>query len=110
MNEESVSIERQGELWIVTIDRPHARNAVDGATARRLEAAFLAFDADEHACVAVLQGAGGQFCAGADLNWMKKMSGYSDDENRADARKLARMLKTIHDCPKPVVARVQGDV
>ncbi|MGV8346536.1 enoyl-CoA hydratase-related protein, partial [Pseudomonas aeruginosa] len=49
------------------------------------------------------------FCAGADLNWMKKMAGYSDDENRADALRLAEMLRAIYTCPKPVIARVQGD-
>ena len=57
----------------------------------------------------VLTGNGPAFCAGADLNWMKKMAGYSDDENRADALRLAEMLRAIYTCPKPVVARVQGD-
>jgi methylglutaconyl-CoA hydratase len=57
----------------------------------------------------VLAAEGAAFCAGADLNWMKKMAGYSDDENRADARKLARMLEAIYRCGKPVIARVHGD-
>ena len=57
----------------------------------------------------VLSGNGPAFCAGADLNWMKKMAGYSDDENRADALRLAEMLRAIYTCPKPVIARVQGD-
>jgi methylglutaconyl-CoA hydratase len=57
----------------------------------------------------VLAGNGPAFCAGADLNWMKKMAGYSDDENRADALRLAEMLRAIYTCPKPVIARVQGD-
>jgi enoyl-CoA hydratase/carnithine racemase len=58
----------------------------------------------------VLAAEGKAFCAGADLNWMKAMAGYSWDENRADAARLAQMLWTIYRCPVPVVARVQGDV
>jgi len=58
----------------------------------------------------VLAAEGKAFCAGADLNWMKAMAGYSWDENHADASRLAEMLWTIYSCPVPVVARVQGDV
>jgi methylglutaconyl-CoA hydratase len=57
----------------------------------------------------VLAANGPAFCAGADLNWMKKMSGYTHAENHADALQLAEMLRTIYLCPKPVVAKVQGD-
>ncbi|RGA49618.1 enoyl-CoA hydratase/isomerase family protein, partial [Klebsiella pneumoniae] len=57
----------------------------------------------------VLTGNRPAFCAGADVNWMKKMAGYSDDGNRADALRLAGMLRAIYTCPKPVIARVQGD-
>jgi methylglutaconyl-CoA hydratase len=57
----------------------------------------------------VLAARGTAFCAGADLNWMKKMADYSHAENLADAAGLAAMLRAIHDCAKPVVARVQGD-
>ena len=63
----TVRVERDGPVTIVTIDRPEARNAVDGPTARQLHDAFRAFDADDAASVAVLTGAGGTFCAGADL-------------------------------------------
>ena len=56
----------------------------------------------------VLAGDGPAFCAGADLNWMKKMSGYSLEENRADAMGLAAMLNTIYMMQKPTVARVHG--
>ena len=93
----------------VTLDRPQVRNAFSETMIAELTRAFVALTKNDHAKVLVLAAAGKSFCAGADLNWMKKMSGYSHDENRADALLLARMLKTIHDCPKPVVARVQGD-
>jgi methylglutaconyl-CoA hydratase len=59
--------------------------------------------------VVVLGAHGKAFCAGADLNWMKAMAGYSWDENRADAQKLADMLWTLDQCPVPVVGRIQGD-
>src|ERR1700755_1375448 len=64
---DSVLLERDGPVTIVSINRPHCRNAVDGATARKLYDAFLAFDADETASVAVFTGTSGHFCAGADL-------------------------------------------
>ncbi|HEX8479643.1 MAG TPA: enoyl-CoA hydratase/isomerase family protein, partial [Telluria sp.] len=64
---------------------------------------------DEDVRAIVLSANGVAFCAGADLNWMKEMAGYSDSENLADATRLADMLRTIYLCPKPVVAKVQGD-
>ena len=63
----SVEISQQGEVTLVTLNRPDVRNAVDAPTARALHAAFLAFDADDRARVAVFHGANGHFCAGWDL-------------------------------------------
>ena len=63
----SVSVDKQGPVWTVVIDRPEVRNAVDRPTAEALAEAFRAFDADAQARAAVLTGAGGTFCAGADL-------------------------------------------
>jgi len=60
-------------------------------------------------CV-VLAANGPAFCAGADLNWMKRMAGYTREENLADAAQLARMLEVLFHCPKPTIAKVQGDV
>src|SRR5258706_4888440 len=64
---DTILVERDGPVTIVSINRPHCRNAVDGATARKLFDAFRAFDADAEASVAVFTGTGGTFCAGADL-------------------------------------------
>src|SRR5260221_13989794 len=64
---DNLLVERDGPVTIVSINRPHCRNAVDGATARKLYDAFLAFDADEAASVVVFTGTSGYFCAGADL-------------------------------------------
>jgi methylglutaconyl-CoA hydratase len=60
-------------------------------------------------CV-VLAAEGSAFCAGADLNWMRRMADYTRSENLADAGQLAAMLRAIYECPKPTIARVQGDV
>src|SRR5665213_3291537 len=71
---EPVLVERDGPVTIVSINRPHCRNAVDGATARKLFDAFRAFDADAEASVAVFTGVGGYFCAGADLAFFLKVA------------------------------------
>jgi methylglutaconyl-CoA hydratase len=92
----------------VTLDRPELRNAFDDALIAALTDAFSKLDADEDVRAVVLAGNGPAFCAGADLNWMKRMAGYSYEQNLADARALARMLKTLDRMRKPTVARVHG--
>ncbi len=107
----SVRVDRHDDVVVVTIDRPQARNAVDSATARSLADAFLAFDADDTLKVAVLTGAGGTFCAGADL----KQVGSGEfkplpvlnpplDPGRADGP----MGPTYLQLGKPVIAAVAG--
>jgi enoyl-CoA hydratase len=113
----SVRIDRGGEVWVVTIDRPEVRNAVDGPTARALVAAFREFDADAEARVAILTGAGEHFCAGADLRAVA--SGSSTDGLGAAGHDLALTLDddiacdgpmgpTRLDLGKPVIAAVEG--
>jgi enoyl-CoA hydratase len=106
----SVLVERDGAIWTVTLNRPQARNAVDGATAHALAQAFRAFDADADACVAVLTGADGQFCAGADL---KAVAGGFGDGSRAnplndDMAADGPMGPTRLQLRKPVIAAVEG--
>jgi methylglutaconyl-CoA hydratase len=84
------------------------RNAFNETMIAELTRAFQAADADESIRAVVLAGRGTAFCAGADLNWMKKMSGYGLKENHADAMGLATMLNTIYMMKKPTVARVHG--
>jgi enoyl-CoA hydratase len=103
-------IERNDAIWTITINRPDARNAVDGPTAHALAQAFREFDADAHACVAVLTGAAGQFCAGADL---KAVAGGLGDNARAnpldkDMRADGPMGPTRLRLSKPVIAAVEG--
>jgi methylglutaconyl-CoA hydratase len=94
----------------VTLNRPELRNAFDDVLIGKLRAAFEDIAADKSTRVMVLAGNGPAFCAGADLNWMKRMSGYSYDENLADAKGLAEMLAALDRLPKPTIARVHGPV
>jgi len=93
----------------VTLNRPDLRNAFNEGAIAELARVFDELGRNEAVRAIVLAANGPSFCAGADLNWMKKMAGYSHDENEADAMRLAEMLRTIYLCPKPTVARVQGD-
>jgi methylglutaconyl-CoA hydratase len=92
----------------VTLDRPDVRNAFDEAVIRKLTQAFHEIAADSGIRVVVLAGNGTAFCAGADLNWMKRMAKYGHDENLADARALAGMLAALDRLPQPTIARVHG--
>ncbi|MBA3771507.1 MAG: enoyl-CoA hydratase/isomerase family protein [Ramlibacter sp.] len=93
----------------VTLNRPDVRNAFNDEVITEMTAVFAELgDREEVRCI-VLAGSGTAFCAGADLNWMKRMAGYTRAENLADAEALARMLRLIYECPKPTVARVHGD-
>lgn len=98
-----------GHIATVTLNRPDVRNAFNETVITELHEVFRALGDALEVRAIVLAGNGPAFCAGADLNWMKKMAGYSDDENRADAMRLAEMLRAIYLCPKPVIARVHGD-
>jgi methylglutaconyl-CoA hydratase len=93
----------------VWLNRPDVRNAFNDEVIAELQSTFATLSADEHLRVIVLGAHGKAFCAGADLNWMKAMAGYSWEENRADAQKLADMLWTLDQCPVPIVGRIQGD-
>ncbi|SNS11244.1 methylglutaconyl-CoA hydratase [Noviherbaspirillum humi] len=109
MNFQTIEVTQQGRVAVVTLNRPEVRNAFNETTIAELTGAFRALGDAPEIRVIVLAARGPAFCAGADLNWMKKMAGYSHEENRADAAQLAEMLRVIHTCPKPVVAKVQGD-
>jgi enoyl-CoA hydratase len=97
----TVRVEQDGPVRTVLIDRPEARNAVDGPTAQALADAFRAFDADDGALVGVLAGAGGTFCAGADL---KQMSNRLDPDPSADGPMGPSRLVLS----KPVIAAISG--
>jgi enoyl-CoA hydratase len=99
----AVRVERVGPVSTVVLDRPERRNAVDGVTAHELAEAFRAFDADPEARVAVLWGAGGTFCAGADLKAIASATG-----NRLDPDGDGPMGPTRMFLSKPTIAAVSG--
>ena len=109
MQWQSIDITMHERVATVTLDRPDVRNAFNDATIAELALAFDELGRDEDVRAIILAANGPAFCAGGDLNWMKAMAGYSDSENYDDALKLADMLRTIYLCPKPVVAKIQGD-
>ena len=105
---QTLSIERQDRVATIWMDRPDVFNAFDEQLIADLGAACAELDADASVRVVVLAGRGKHFSAGADLNWMKRASAFTEEENRADARKFARMLRALSGMSKPTVARVQG--
>ncbi len=118
---ETIRVERRGPVVWVTMDRRETRNAFNPTMIGELTRAFLDLgagggQASQGAAeveslgprVIVLAGEGRIFSAGADLDWMRSMAGYSTEENVADALRLAALFSAIRDCPLPVIARVQG--
>ena len=94
----------------ITLSQPEIRNAFSDVAIADITQAFLTVGERADVRAVVLAAEGPAFCAGADLNWMRRMADYTRDENRDDAGKLAEMLRVIYECPKPTIARVQGDV
>lgn len=110
MSGTGLGVSYDGAVALVTLNRPEVRNAFNPELIGALAETFRALDADANVRVVVLGAHGPAFCAGADLNWMRDMAGYSYAENEADANRLADMLYAIYACAKPVIARIHGDV
>lgn len=92
----------------ITINRPQKKNAFDAPTIAALYEAFETLQGADHVRVVFVRGAGGTFCAGADLAWMRDAADWSEGDNRDDAMGLAKMLKALHDVPALTVALVEG--
>ena len=106
---QTLELTRKDNVATVTLNRPEVRNAFNETTIAELTQVFSELSHDLSIRAIVLAANGPAFCAGADLNWMKKMADYSHSENLADANQLAQMLSAIYTCTKPVVAKIQGD-
>ncbi|MBK8209699.1 MAG: enoyl-CoA hydratase/isomerase family protein [Rhodospirillales bacterium] len=104
----TLQLDRREGLATVWMNRPEVHNAFDDTLIAELTEALLMLDSDVEVRVVVLGGRGESFCAGADLNWMKRAAGYSEAENLRDARALAEMLRSLALMSKPTLARVQG--
>jgi len=101
-------LEKNDGVLTVTLNRPELHNAFNEEMIAELSQAFTQLSKDKEVRVVVLTGAGESFCAGADLNWMKEMAGFTKAQNLADAKRLNRMFLSIYRCPKPVLAHVNG--
>ena len=109
MTEALFRVERPaGGVVRLTLDRPEIHNAFDDRLIAELTKALEHLGRDANVRVVVLTGAGRSFSAGADLNWMRRTASYGAAENLADARALAKLMRTLHELPKPTVARVNG--
>ncbi len=93
---------------VVTLNRPEKRNAFDELMIANLAEHFETLKGADHVRVVFLRGAGESFCAGADIDWMRRQAGRTLEDNEADALALARTLKHLHDLPQLTVALVQG--
>lgn len=106
----ALSIQYHSQHATITLTQPEVRNAFSDEVIAEITAAFTEVGAREDVRAVVLAAVGPAFCAGANLNWMRRMADYTREENLADAAKLAEMLRVIYECPQPTIARVQGDV
>jgi methylglutaconyl-CoA hydratase len=104
----TVAVDVRESVALVALARPDVHNAFDETLIAELTTALRSLDAAPAVRAVVLLGHGRSFCAGADLNWMKKMAGYGHAENLADAGALAEMLRTLYTLSKPTIARVHG--
>ena len=100
-------VDDDGVAW-VTLTRPEVHNAFDDTLIAELSAVLGGFASDERVRAVVLGAQGRSFSAGADLNWMQRMAGYSERENLDDARALADLMRRLYELPKPTLALVQG--
>lgn len=104
----TLELERRGAVATVWMNRPEVHNAFDERLIAELGQICRRLDADPAVRVVVLAGRGRHFSAGADLNWMRRAAGFGYEENLADARSFADMLRTLAQMDKPTIARVQG--
>lgn len=104
----SLRVERKGAVAVLTLDRPEVLNAFDEALIAALTRAFAEAGSDAGVRAVLLQAEGKAFSAGADLAWMRRAADAMPEDNLADARELAELMRVVDTCPKPTLARVQG--
>ena len=104
----TIQVRRETNVEYVTLNRPEVRNAFNEVLIGELTAWAQRAAADPSLRAVVISGAGPSFCAGADLNWMKKMAAYTQDENLRDAHAAAAMFAAVDALPVPVIAQIHG--
>lgn len=105
-----VTLTFNGSIATITLTQPEIRNAFSDEVIAEITKSFEEVAQSTELRAVILASEGSAFCAGANLNWMRRMSEYSIEENVVDASKLANMMHTIYTCPHPTIARIQGDV
>ncbi|MDI6839850.1 MAG: enoyl-CoA hydratase/isomerase family protein [bacterium] len=105
---DTITYKVEGLVARVTFNRPEVHNAFNEVMIKELTQVFKDIKTRNDVRVAVLTGEGKSFCAGADLNWMRRVKDYSFDENLNEALELAELFYLIYSLPKPVIARVNG--
>lgn len=99
-----------GVVSRVVLSRPGVRNAMSDQTLREMAEAFRRIAANDSVRVVVVTGEGQDFCAGADVNWMRASGQLPPAEGKKDARLLAEMLRSVSECPAPVIVAAHGNV
>ena len=107
-NYEHLQVEHEDTVATVALARPDARNALNAGLIEEIRRCMEELSEDDNVRVVVLAGEGDYFCAGADIGYMRDTAEFSHEENLEDARNIAAMFGAIEECPKPVVARVEG--
>ncbi len=106
--EVSIQVDVRDAVGYVFLNRPDVRNAFDDHAAASLVQIFDRLGSNDEVRAIVLGGRGPMFCAGGDLNWMKRVAGYTREQNMRDAAAFQQAFERIDRCPKPVVGRIQG--
>lgn len=104
----ALQIDEQGHVVRITLNRPDVHNAFDAGLIAEVTAVLDRIDGEPAVRAVVLSGSGASFSAGADLNWMRSMARASEAENRADAERLAALMRRLNFLSKPTIARVNG--
>lgn len=105
---QTILVEIDDTVATVWLSRPEIHNAFNEVVIAEMTDVFTKLGNDDNVRIIVLTGKGKSFCAGADLNWMRKMKDFSYEENFDDAYKLFQMMHSVYKCPKPVIAMVNG--
>lgn len=109
MRYQTLTIQIDNRVAAIRLNRPEARNALNETAFVEITQAFREVGKEDGVRAVLLAANGSAFCAGVDLNWVKQVAGQTRDDNRMGTAQLAEMLRTVHACPKPVVAKIQGD-
>lgn len=106
----SIIHKKNAGVITITLNRPEKHNAFDDQLISELIKLLQLVDKDDSVRIIILNANGRNFCAGADLNWMKRMAKFNKEQNKADALKLAKLLQTMNTLTKPIIALIQGRV